>query len=193
MAIRFQDGTTIYPGAVLALRERNYWDDSDFYAVVWDGHEVTEVEYATTRFAGGGSAQVDATDDVRAAAGDWLVAWADKGIRLSYAAAACSVSVIGREVVVAKGRREGAAGVVRRIHAAVMTAGAGRWREKRLLVESEGGLSFWVNASDCRVVDPWADMHASDEDIRRAAERFRRDWSAPSRGDSLQLGLVALP
>jgi hypothetical protein len=55
-----------YIGAVLATRERNYYDDSDFYAVVWDEEDqcVKQVEYATTRFGGGGVACVDATPEV---------------------------------------------------------------------------------------------------------------------------------
>ena len=38
-------------GRVLATGEHNYYDDSDFYAIVWDDAEQRprEVEYATTR------------------------------------------------------------------------------------------------------------------------------------------------
>jgi hypothetical protein len=55
-----------YVGAVLGTRERNYYDDSDFYAVVWDEERqcVKSVEYATTRFGGGGTASPDATEEV---------------------------------------------------------------------------------------------------------------------------------
>ena len=55
-----------YDGAVLATRERNYYNDSDFYAIVWDEEKqvVKSVEYATTRFGGGGDAGVDATPEV---------------------------------------------------------------------------------------------------------------------------------
>lgn len=59
---------TKHVGAVLADRERNYHDDSDFYAVYWDFEDgaPSTIEYATTRFGGGGSCKVDATDEVRA-------------------------------------------------------------------------------------------------------------------------------
>lgn len=59
-----------YEGAVLQTYERNGYDDSDFMAVVFDTKTgtVKDVEYASTRYAGGGSATVDATDDIRAAA-----------------------------------------------------------------------------------------------------------------------------
>jgi ribosomal protein L19 len=61
-----EDRVVTYEGAVLATRERNYYDDSDFYAVVWDEEKqvVKNVEYATTRFGGGGDARVDATPEV---------------------------------------------------------------------------------------------------------------------------------
>jgi hypothetical protein len=72
MAIRWQDGKVEYAGAVLADRERNYHDDSDFYALVWDGERITSIQYDTTRYGGGGNCVVDATDEVKAAANRWL-------------------------------------------------------------------------------------------------------------------------
>lgn len=59
-----------YAGCVLEDRERNYHDDSDFYALVWDeaDQRIRTIEYATTRFAGGGFCDVDATPEVRAKA-----------------------------------------------------------------------------------------------------------------------------
>lgn len=70
MAIRRADGTIEYEGAVLSLREMNGYNDSDFYATVYDAeaNEVREVEYGTTRFGGSGSAAVDATAEVIEAA-----------------------------------------------------------------------------------------------------------------------------
>lgn len=70
MAIRnTRTGETTHEGLVLTLGERNYHDDSDFYAVVWDpkaGRPKT-VDYATTRFPSDLTATVDATPEVRAA------------------------------------------------------------------------------------------------------------------------------
>lgn len=58
-----------YRGRVLSMFERNGYDDSDFYAVVWsdEQNKPINVEYATTRgwtYANG--AQIDATDETRA-------------------------------------------------------------------------------------------------------------------------------
>ena len=55
-----------YEGCVLSTYEHNGYEDSDWYAVVWDEETqcVTEVEYDTTRAAGGGWAKIDATPEV---------------------------------------------------------------------------------------------------------------------------------
>lgn len=62
-------------GRVVALRERNGYDDSDFFAVLWDDErgEPVEVEYASTRgWSYCCSAAVDATPEVAAAYETWL-------------------------------------------------------------------------------------------------------------------------
>lgn len=59
-----------HKGLVLALREENGYDDSDFYAVVWDASEgrPRDVLYASTRaWTYSNGATVDATAAVRAA------------------------------------------------------------------------------------------------------------------------------
>lgn len=55
-----------YEGCVLNVWEHNGYHDSDFYATVWDEEKqaVVDVEYDTTRCGGGGTAQIDATDEV---------------------------------------------------------------------------------------------------------------------------------
>jgi len=63
----------LYEGAVLHRYERNGYHDSDFYAIVWNGVHAEVIEYDTTRFAGGGWATVDATEEVQAAARAWYI------------------------------------------------------------------------------------------------------------------------
>lgn len=55
-----------YEGCVLTTRERNGYDESDFYAIVWDEAYkcVREVEYDSTRYAGGAAASQDYTEEV---------------------------------------------------------------------------------------------------------------------------------
>jgi hypothetical protein len=87
MAIRRQTGSwseypvpeeafeTEYEGAVLYTYERNWHDDSDFNAVVWDAEAGTTrtIQYGTTRFGGSdyNTATPDATEEVKAAVADW--------------------------------------------------------------------------------------------------------------------------
>lgn len=59
-------------GCVLATYERNGYDDSDFYAVVWTGTYVQHIEYASTRgWSYCNHADVDATSEVIEAANEW--------------------------------------------------------------------------------------------------------------------------
>lgn len=57
-----------YKGCVLFLREHNGFEDSDFYALVYnkDTDKFEEIEYGSTRYAGGGVAHVDATPEILA-------------------------------------------------------------------------------------------------------------------------------
>jgi hypothetical protein len=62
---------TSYEGCVLRTGEHNWYDDSDFYAMVWDEptHSVKKITYATTRgWTYHNGAVVDATEDNRAKA-----------------------------------------------------------------------------------------------------------------------------
>ncbi len=57
-----------HEGLVVARREANFWDDSDFYAVVWEDGKSREIQYGTTRaWTYNSSAVVDASPEVKAA------------------------------------------------------------------------------------------------------------------------------
>ena len=62
------DGVTkeYYRGCVVHWYERNGYEDSDWYADVWDEEtqELKAVLFDTTRAGGSGHAELDATDDV---------------------------------------------------------------------------------------------------------------------------------
>lgn len=66
MAILYQNEEPKYPGRVLAVREKNFADESDFYAIVYDDVEdkVKEIIYGSTRFAGSGFAEPDAPKEI---------------------------------------------------------------------------------------------------------------------------------
>lgn len=58
----YKDNEKHYEGRVLYTYESNGYDDSDWYAIVWDDAEqkVKTINYATTRCAGYGDAEIDA-------------------------------------------------------------------------------------------------------------------------------------
>ncbi len=65
---------TTYEGCVLRTGEHNFYDDSDFYAMVWDEktESVIKITYGTTRgWTYHNSAAVDATAEVREKAEAW--------------------------------------------------------------------------------------------------------------------------
>src|SRR5690606_5050060 len=62
--------------------EHNNWSgDSDFYAIVWlpDEQRCVRVLYDTTRCGGSGSAEIDASEEIKRLAYNWLLRrWYDK-------------------------------------------------------------------------------------------------------------------
>lgn len=99
-------------GAVLSTYEKNYYSDSDFCALVWDGTKVTEVEYATTRFATYGNfASVDATPEVLAEAKAWHEVAAFNSWKITNALASEKIAP-GKLVTVLSGKNKGLIGKV---------------------------------------------------------------------------------
>ena len=97
-----------YEGAVLETRERNYHDDSDFYAIVWDEatQAIITVEYATTRFyTYDNYARVDATPEVMAKVEAYLERRHLELWRAENKRQAQNPAVFGKTVRVVKGRK----------------------------------------------------------------------------------------
>jgi len=98
---------TTHRGCVLHLGEHNYYDDSDFYAVVWDaakGAPVT-VTYGTTRaWTYPNTAQVDATPEVREAYEEYR-AQQEAEYNAAKAQAEAAVPYRGKAVKVVHGRK----------------------------------------------------------------------------------------
>ena len=105
MAIHKNDETS-YEGCVLGTWENNKFRDSDWYAACWDDEEskVVKVLFDTTRFAGGGNAIVDATDDALEKSEKWLRDLAEKMVRKNAERKANEVKK-GRTVRVVKGNK----------------------------------------------------------------------------------------
>lgn len=98
---------TTYAGCVLSIGEHNHYDDSDFYAIVWDtvAGKTQKIEYATTRgWTYPNNAKVDATPEVIAAYEAWNEANRIKAVA-EYEAERAKMPLIGATVRVVAGRK----------------------------------------------------------------------------------------
>ncbi len=100
------EGNITYEHRVLATRERNFVDDSDFYAIVYDdkSDSIKEITYDSTRYAGGGYAEEDAPQEIHEKAkAAWVVAHLDdyRERTIEYN----KKPVIGSRIKVVRGRK----------------------------------------------------------------------------------------
>lgn len=98
---------TSHVGLVLSTGERNGYDDSDFFATVWNPAtgRTEQIEYASTRgWTYPNGAAVDATPEVRALYDAWV---AERAVaaRARREAREALVPAVGRTVRVTKGRK----------------------------------------------------------------------------------------
>jgi hypothetical protein len=148
-----------YEGAVLGKFERNGYHDSDFLAVVWTGEAVTTVEYATTRgWTYYNGATVDATDEVKALAAEWLAADGIRRYRREDVAAALDVAV-GKRVRVTKGRKvpvgtEGTICWLGDDQYSIPRYGNGGATKRRIGMALEDGSKVFLAAGNVTVIDP---------------------------------------
>lgn len=178
-----------YKGAVLDTGEENFHDDSDFYAVVWDGEKVTRISDGTTRFSAPTVCRADATPEVRQAAENWLASvYYPKRVRSAAEAEAKRVRV-GSVVTVVAGRKlpKGGEWIV----TAIWDSKFGR-NEKSVKLAKRGSAGYcsavpgvqlnaaseWVftNIDNVAVLNP-ATIHepfVTEESRRIAAKRFWR-------------------
>lgn len=104
-----------FAGCVLDTFERNAYSDSDFYALVWTGHNVTTQHYATTRgWTYHNTAKSDATPAVEQAARTYFLGVHLAGV-LSNAADDAMVPAIGDLVLstTTRGKNKGATGILK--------------------------------------------------------------------------------
>jgi hypothetical protein len=152
---------------VLSEREYNGYDDSDFYATVWDGEVVREVMVGTTRGVMEPVILVPATPEERALA--------DVYLRVRKALVAFdllqSKPYVGSVVKVVSGRKI-PIGTVGRVFWAGMKSfdKYGRWPALRLGVEMPDGSRSFTAASNVVVTD-W-DEAAERKALSQAGGRF---------------------
>ena len=154
-----------YEGAVLATGEYNGYDDSDFYADVWDEatNAVKRVTYATTRgwtYLNGAS--VDATPEVKAKAAAFYRARKLDALKAAAAEEARRPDR-GKRVKVVRGRKvpKGTEGTViwegeGRYFGAVPRYRSGGWNTtapRRIGLVTDSGERFFTAASNVEVLD----------------------------------------
>jgi len=202
-----------YEGCVLETRERNYHDDSDFYAVVWDSKEkkIKTVDYASTHcscYRVG--ATIDATEAVKKKADRWLVKYGFAQLKMQ-AEAAAKWPEKGKRVRVVYGRKvpHGTEGVVIWVGEKnygpygqrVTRIGIATDDEKEQVVRSRrDGTTYvverhahvvWTASSNVEVVDP-EQYVPTDKELRARAKSFAGRYSAPARIAAAGAGLAVL-
>jgi hypothetical protein len=183
---RCQTSRVSYEGAVLAVWERNGYDDSDFLATVWDAQEsrVRDVEYASTRsWTHHNGARVDATPEVRRAALAWYrEQWVPAAIERAHESARKPLMGRAARSLTTRGKNVGVVGVVKWI-------GKDKYRSTRyktvervgLKVEGEDTLRY-LDLDKVEAAEP----APVDEDEIRAfgATLGEPNWSGVGRGMS---------
>lgn len=164
-----------YEGCVLQTFERNGWDDSDFYAIVWDEAEqcIKDICYATTRgWTYANHAVVDATPEVIAKAQAYLHAGHVRRAHEQNQAQARRPAV-GREVrfrptVNGRNRRckrapEGVLPAGDIAYVAGLTEGMSG---PQAIVQYQGKHLLYVSIDAIEVVDP--EQYLTDDDVVEA-------------------------
>lgn len=157
-------------GLTLADRERNYHDDSDFYAIVWNAEkqQLEEQMYATTRCAMYGKCEVDATPEVAEAAARWAVTIAFGKARVEAAeehARALKRLREGTKVEVVRGRK-----VAKGTIGYVVSTRPNQYDETNERVTLQvGDERAYTYAKNVEIVEPAPLPALSDEDVVRVA------------------------
>ncbi len=146
----------LYEGCVLNWFERNGYNDSDWYAEVWDEDDqcVKEVEYMTTRCGSSGRAELDATGDVLRKAYRYYKAIAKKDFEWYNLRQAKEIRK-GDNVLIVKGRKVKKGSVVPVFWAGTRYNPYSRMEEDRIGVEVDGERIF-ISAGNAEVVG-WED------------------------------------
>lgn len=143
-----------WAGCVLAAGEHNYYDDSDFYAVVWDDAKngPREVEYASTRgWTYANSATMDATDEVKAAYAAWHRAQAARR-QAEWEAAEAKTLRLGKTVKVVKGRKIEIGTVAEIVWIGEDKYNSDRWTTKYRVALLIDGARVFTSADNVEVV-----------------------------------------
>lgn len=174
-----QNGDVKFLGCVLCTREENGPSDSDFYAVYWSEEEqrLVREDYATTRFAGGGAAGVDATEEVRRKASAWLEDWLFKAWQKDNERQSHEIKP-DRKVKIVKGRKH-PIGVTSTVGVLIpMQFGPRNATYARLDLDTPGRERIDVDVRNLEVVNP-KQYEYPEERGRYFAQRNNTAYHAP--------------
>lgn len=198
MAVRTMTGgtpeapeiTTTFAGAVLDVWERNGYDDSDFFAAVWNDAEgrIEQVQYATTRgWTYNNSAAIDATPEVLEKAEAYLAGRIEQLLTSAHIADAADPTP-GKRVrsTTSRGKNVGVVGeVMRREPNRYRSYYRGGYNDpdsiynQRVAIQLDDGDPRWrwMDADKVEVIDP---APPDPVEIRQRAEALaaRRNWRA---------------
>jgi hypothetical protein len=187
MAVYIFDGhkdeqAVTFVGATLADREKNYHDDSDFYALVWDEAEGScyAVHYATTRCATDprNRAVVDATPEVLEKVGSWARKQLTRSITEQEELSSKWPRLHKRVVSISKRSKKFPLGMEGYCSDAY-TDGYGNSVVD--IDRADGVRVYGVNVSQLAVVEPESYVPTADEIEKRAAAmvaRYGPEWAA---------------
>lgn len=165
----------MFVGLTLDDREENGASDSDFYAIVWDPSQqrIRRIDYASTRFGGGGGCVVDATEQAKAAAEIAFEELLRARIRIQMEREAAKPD-IGKLVVVNAGRKyKGLVGEV-------TWRGPNQFQYKgaeRVRIQPKDGNAFFIGIDQIEVAAPEPPNQEEIDRIARDAAS-RRCWAA---------------
>jgi hypothetical protein len=186
---------TWYKDCVFESREKNYYDDSDFYAVVLDKRtgKVHTTEYDTTRFGGGGYCSIDATPEAIEAGRVW--AEAETFRQLAYRDELDSQKIeMGRRVRVIKGKKapigtEGEIFYLNHVPDRYGRAWGGYTKlglaitDRKETAMGKNGKQYerfadvaWTYADNCELIDPDS-YRTSEVELREKAVRYARNMA----------------
>lgn len=141
---------TEHAGLVVGLREYNGYDDSDFYAIVWDPSESApfEVMYGTTRGYMMSGAEVDAPPEIMSAYKAYRDAQRAE-YEASLAARDAAIPSVGKRVRVIRGRKVPAGTT-----GDVIWYGPDNYRRgaSRVGIKDDAGNKHWTSASNVEVI-----------------------------------------
>lgn len=179
----FLSDNPIHVGTTLTYYEHNGYDDSDWYAEVWDTEsgKITKVLCATTRYAMRGAVYADATPDVLDAAEAWIYnqkltqliqRWKSESTR----------PVVGQlvKIVKTRGKNKGAIGKL------VRTARS-QWGV-RGCVELPSGEQIWDSLDYIQAAEiPPMPLDSLECQAKGHAMRVRQVWETDIRIDAPKL------